>query len=148
MGSISAFIFFLSLLAGFIYGVRPIPGAERYSDGHFHNSIVPIKANVLYKFSCDFNGQFIILNNRYYRFNLTKEFSFMTDTDSEFSFGHADKQWKIFDFFWSKDFIVYNNLLADNVYLVMNGKKFGFTKEVFESGVKQGLIKLDTLEGN
>jgi len=143
LGFVFAFLFFTTLLIGFLNGSRPIPGATKYSDNHFNTNDVEIKANIKYKFVCDFADGAFFIDNMFYRYNLPEVFSVYSDVNCVWQFRHLDKAMDHFSYFWSRDFILYENKLTDFVIHIQSSKLIFtyYNSKDFEKELKNNFQK-------
>lgn len=142
MGFVLAFLFFLTLLLGFIYGHRRIPGIRKFSDNHFKTNLVELRAGKVYRFSCDFTDEVFFLDNLAFKINTPLEFSIICDKRVKFNFRHTDKMEKFFSYFWSKDFVVYEDSVSyTNYRLFKNSIYTYYGEDNFKSELSNNFIK-------
>lgn len=145
---ITAFLFFLFLLLGFLSGRKPIPGAKRYSDNHFNRNDVPLKANIPYTFECEFEDYvFFIDDFVFYKYPLPSTFTVISEKDIVWQFRQADKAMASFSYFWSRNFIVYENKYSDCILIFSFNTPSGkcsfkrYSKDQYDNLLKSNIIE-------
>ena len=125
MGFIFAFLFFTTLLIGFLNSHIPIPGQRQFSDNSFRKNEVVLKKNTVYRFDCNFTDIGFFIDQHFYNWGIVpNQFSIICDSTRVFKFMYSDKVMNQFPYFppwkwfWTKEFSVLENKFITPYFII------------------------------